>query len=375
MSLIKAITSSSFATSINKGFNNLCYSIGDKFEKSPKKDTFTKVLNKIEPTGANNSFPALLALMIGAVVLPRVTMALKRNPDDKEATMDEIKEILFRDIQTIVIILLATNAIAAGVSGKMSNKVGFALTDKPFEKVFDSDQKGLKGFDEKVQEFVHNPIDKSKKFFKNLVDLINPMGGINAYTNEQIVSKYSGFDSIAEAQKLFNQIAEEKGDKNKVFNTVMDSLIEKQNAAILNAKNAQLTGDSVNVDALEKVLNELNEVKAQGVDELLAKNDDALKAFENSAVGKQLVNFFKDKENKLVTTGTNTNGVLKMAAFAFNILYLGFGLPMLNEKRLERKYLKEQGPDGVEMQQANLNTSSVAKLTNEEKNIFASFIK
>ena len=49
---------------------------------------------------------ALLAgLMTATVILPRVLTAKKRNPDNKEATRDEVKEILFRDVQTVLIIL------------------------------------------------------------------------------------------------------------------------------------------------------------------------------------------------------------------------------------------------------------------------------
>ncbi len=383
-SLVKAITSSSAIHKVNKGFNNVCNSIGSKFESSAHKDTFQKIINKIEPTGVNNSFPVMTALMLVAVILPRVLTALKRNPDDKEATKDEIKEILFRDIQTIVIILLATNAISAVISGKMSNKTGLPLTDKPFEKVFNTTETGFKGFKEKVSEFAHEPIDKLKKLGKNLLDAINPMGGVNTLTDEQIISKYTGYNSISEIQKLFKQIGEEKGDKTKVFNTVMDALIEQQKAVIKNAQDIQSAGGKTDIKALEDVLKEIENVKADGVEKLLEKNGDALDKFEQSTVGKQLVKFFGDKENKLAQTGTNTNGVLRMAAFVFNILYLGFGLPALNEKRLEKKYLKEGAPTGVKMEKINepkqtpdntTNSLEGHKLTVKEVKIFSSFVK
>lgn len=379
---IKALTSSNFtkgvAKSITNGFNKLCYNFGNAFEKSPKKDLFIKIDNVIEPTRGSNSFPVFLTMMLAAVVIPRVVTALKRNPDDKEATQDEIKEILFRDMQTIACILLATNTVAAIISGKMTSKSGLPLTNKPFEKVFDTTATGLKGLKEKASEYAHNPIDKTKKNLKNLLSALNPMGGVNASTNEQLASKYTGFESIDDIKKVFNRIQNERGNKAKVFDIVLDTLIEKQQSIINNAQNIQKAGGSADCEKMEAVLKELQSIKQAGVEKFLESNSDEL---ANTKAGKQIIEFFKDKNNALYEKGKNLNGVVRTISWAFNILYLGFGLPALNQKRLEKKYLNadEKKPDGVKTVKKeeieNTNSLNGHKLTVNEVKIFSPFVK
>ena len=135
MTAINKITSSSFAQGISKKMGSLCSNIGDRLantvDKTPDKDKFiSKFLKTVEPTGANNPFVTLATLMIGTVIIPRVLTAGKRNPDNKEATRDEIKEILFRDCQTVLIILFAlksANSLIAGAAtkyGRTGNQPG-----------------------------------------------------------------------------------------------------------------------------------------------------------------------------------------------------------------------------------------------------------
>ena len=85
----KAISSktSQFATKLGGGIENL-------LEKTPKKDTFKKIASALEPTGSNNSFIPMAGIMLGGVVVPRIITAAKRNPDDKEATKDEIYDVI-----------------------------------------------------------------------------------------------------------------------------------------------------------------------------------------------------------------------------------------------------------------------------------------
>ena len=138
------ITSSKLAKNVSKASSNAAKKVGSGIssilEKSPKADTFKKVLSAIEPTGGVNAFIPMASLMVGTVVVPRVITAGKRNPDDKEATKDEITEILFRDVQTILVVLFllkATNSIVAGKTTKIS---GLPMTNKPYEKIFDSEE-------------------------------------------------------------------------------------------------------------------------------------------------------------------------------------------------------------------------------------------
>ena len=170
-SITSKITNSKALKSIPQKMNNISVKIGSKFDKlCSKSDTFQKVVNALEPNGGDNSWFLMLGLM-AMVVGPRITTAAKRNPDNKEATKDEIKEILFRDIQTISIIMLslkAMNALISAAAGKMS---GIPMSNKPYIEMFNS--KGLKN---KAMEFIQEPLQKTKILFKNIFDTINTIG-------------------------------------------------------------------------------------------------------------------------------------------------------------------------------------------------------
>ena len=103
----------------------------------------SKAFKLFEANGADNSFFGLATIMGCFVVIPRINSALKRNPDNKEATMDEIKEILFRDLQTIAIILFglkSMNSVIANLSTKITK---IPLVNQPYKKVFGKGDESL----------------------------------------------------------------------------------------------------------------------------------------------------------------------------------------------------------------------------------------
>ena len=108
---INSITSSKMFQQAAKRANKVSSAIGNALEKSPHKDTFDKVINAVDPTGANNAFIPMTLIMLLFVILERVKTAMTRNPEKKEETKDEIFEILRRDVQTVAIILFALKAI------------------------------------------------------------------------------------------------------------------------------------------------------------------------------------------------------------------------------------------------------------------------
>ena len=91
-----------------KYVNKAANSIGSIIEKNKLAQN---VMDKFEAKGGDNSFYSLVTIMLGFVLIPRIKSALQRNPDDKEKTMDEIGEILFRDIQTIAIMLFGLKSM------------------------------------------------------------------------------------------------------------------------------------------------------------------------------------------------------------------------------------------------------------------------
>ena len=281
-----------------------------------------KIIKTYDPTGANNTFAGLTTLMLGMVILPRVLTAKKRNPDNKEATADEIKEILFRDIQTVVIILFALKSLDAVICRLVSKMQGLPLTNKAYKNVFRPDSNLKIG-------------DRIKNAFSNIVDTLNPTGGIIKYSNDEIVTRYSNYDSIDQVKKLFNELPKQGGDNQKVFKKILNSMIDSQKTLIAHKKSQKAGGITVSTKKAEEVINKLNGLKEKSWEVI---NDEKL----DKDVAAKIVDFFKDPNNNLVTYGKKLGAILKTIALAIEVSYLGFGLPALNQRRLEKKYLSDK---------------------------------
>ncbi len=311
---------------INQGYNKL----GSKI--AANNGGFDKFIKKFEPTGANNSFLGLVTLMVGMVIAPRVLTAARRNPDNREATMDEIKEILFRDIQTVLIILFSLKAIDS-VAGRISSKIkGLPMTTKPYKKLFETSEKGINGLKEKGKEILFHPLKKLKIIGKNVLDTLHPTGGVRKYRNDEFVQKYSGFSSIEEIKKMFEEIKNNGGNPDKIFNDVMKSIIKKQEQVIKTQNEVAHAGFSAVTKKPQEILDSLKNIKERGLSSL---NDTDL----NKNVRELIQDFFKEPDNELVRGGKRLGAVLRTGALAIETGYLGFGLPALNQRRLEKKYL------------------------------------
>ncbi len=344
--------------------------VQNALEKSPKKDIFSKIAKTLEPTGANNAFIPMASLMIGTVIVPRVLTAAKRNPDDKEATKDEIAEILFRDVQTVVIILFALKSINSLVAAVASKTSGLPMTNKPYQELFQNTDKGLKGISEKAKEFIQNPVDKLKKITTNILDTLHPTEGVRALTNDEFVSKYSGYSSAEEISKMFDEIKSQKGDPDKIFEKVMNILIKKQQNVINRQRKLGLAGVYVNQEKTQEILKSLVDLKEKGLaglkDGKISKKAESL-----------LVDFFQDDKNRLVLDAKGLNAALRTGALAFEAAYLGFGLPALNQKRLEKKYLSSDKKENISSARGQNSATTINPNTikaNQVK-IFNKFIK
>ena len=85
----------------------------------------------------------------------------------------------------------------------------------------------------------------------------------------------------------------------------------------------------------------------------------------------------KDKDNALVKQAKGLNAWLRTAALAIESTYLGFGLPALNQKRLEKKYLENQPSfkSNFEKQQKASDTLIDKTIRPQEVKIFHQFLK
>ena len=354
---------------ITSGLNTACTGIGKAVSniQSPKvKGAVDKLTKMFDPTGTDNTFFGMASLMVFTVVIPRIMTAMKRNPDDKEATMDEIKEILFRDIQTILIMLFALKT-ANSLIGHIATKAGgLPMVNKTYDKLCPNiEEKGLKGIGLKFLDTVSHPIEKAKITFGNIGKALNPLGGVYALSNDEFVQKYSGYNSIPEIKKLFENIKECGGNENEVYKNVVNSLIKEQEKAIKLAQKQNLAGGATqDIGSMEKILNALKELKSEGLSSLDKEdiNEDAARHF---------ISFFQDKDNKLVKKSKILNAWLRAGALAFESLYLGFGLPALNQKRLEKKYLQ----NNPQKQQDTFSKNIRNDLNQNELNLYKNFIK
>ena len=368
------IASSQVVKNAAKYANNATTKLGgvieNVLEKSPKKDIYSKIINTLEPTGTNNAFIPMATLMVGTVIVPRVLTAAKRNPDDKEATKDEITEILFRDVQTVLIMLFALKSINSIVAALASKSSGLPMTNKPYLEIFNNKDKGLKGISEKANEFIHNPIDKLKKIATNILDTLHPTEGVITLTNDEFVSNYSGFGNSAQISKMFDKIKDQKGNPDKIFNKVMNILIKKQKIAISQQEDLTRAGFTIANNKAQSILEALIELKEKGLKGLKEEN-------LNKDVENLLVHFFQKEDNRLVLDAKGLNAALRTAALAFEAIYLGFGLPALNQKRLEKKYLSNEAKNTLSSarEQASATTINSKTIKANEVKIFNKFIK
>ncbi len=351
---------------------NTATNIGSKVNNSK---VAQKALQYTDPKGFNNTFGVLVGLMTTMVVAPRVITAAKRNPNDKEATKDEISEILFRDVQTCAIILFALKILNSVIASKVGKMSGLPMTNKPFLKVFDNDTKGVQGVQDKICEFVQHPLEKTKRIGKNFIDLIHPTGGVKSLNDAEFATKYSGFKSFNEVEKMFNQIDEQGGNANKVFkNKVLKNLIESQTSKLNEATeklNSNIASAAEEVEVYSSNIKNLKVLGNKGV-ECFKDNGEQI----DDSVKQLLMNYFKDSKNALVVNGGRLSSTLRTMALAIESIYLGFGLPALNQKRLEKKYLSNNQNE-KELSEISKDNSALVgkKLDTNEAKLFGQFIK
>jgi len=368
---IKNISNSDFSKA-KKAFNSAAKKVGENISKVKPDSALNKFINGIEPTGSNNSFPIMTSLMVGTVILPRVITAAKRNPDNKEATKDEITEILFRDVITVITVLFALKSMNSVIAG-LVNKKGLPMTNKPYRMLFDTKTSGLKGIDEKAKEFVNHPLQKLKVIAQNALDVLHPTDGIRALTNDEFVAKYSNYNSFDDVVKMFNQIEADGGDKKKVLNNIIDDLIKKQEDLIKKHSfearqipniNGSVNEFDINVLREKRLLKNLKDIKNLDFSDF--------EKIEDKSVKDIFVEYLKNPDNTLVMKAKKLNAGLRTFALALEASFLGFGLPTLNQKRLEKKYLGKNKNQDIYVAKNNADNSSTNLI---DRNIKAHEIK
>lgn len=329
----------------------------------------SKCVDAFEPNGGDNTFFGLATIMFAAVLAPRINSALKRNPDNKEATKDEITEIVFRDLQTIAIMLFglkSLNSIVGNIGTRLS---GIPMVDVPYKKLF---SEGAKEISKKAQEFAQHPVEKLKILGSNVLKTLNPIGGSSSLTGEKIKTMYANYASADDVKKFLNDIPNHGGDKEKVFSKIKNSIMKNfdtkidaiKSMAQYDIKTGKLS-DTVqkNIDSALQAKKYFENLK---LDDFLSDNFIMEKGYE-----KELVNFFADKNNALAKSANRVSDWLRTLALGIEVAYLGFGLPALNQKRLEKKYLKNPAQN----QQVSFNPITDRHIKAQEIKLYSQFIK
>lgn len=349
---ISKITSSltPIKNALGKRVNNVANKIGNFVDKS---DIAKKAVNIFEPNGGDNSFFGLASIMVFAVLIPRVITALRRNPEDKEATKDEITGILFRDVTTILTMLFALKTMNSVVSNIGTKMTGIPMVNKPFEDLFDGKT---------------SLVDKAKKFGKNIALALNPIGGSVSLSGDEINRRFTNLKDVSQVQKLLEDVPHHGGNSEKVFEKIKTSMIEyleKMKKDI----NANILEPTQDIKEKESIINgALDWFKKTNYTDFMNKNTKASKNINNA-----IEKFFNNNKNPIALSAKRVNAWLRTTALAIEVFFLGFGLPTLNQKRLEKKYLSEK-PIGEERGK-NFTPSNDRQVKAQEIKLFSSFMK
>ena len=204
--------------------------VGGTVDNVLENDKFSKkVLKAYQPVGSNNSFLGLATIMLTGAIIPRVITASKRNPNDKEATKDEIQEILFRDVQTVGIILFALKILNTIVSAGATAKTGIPMTNKAFQKVFTFVKEDgiIKNLKKNASDFIKYPKEKFSKIGKNILDIIHPTGGNIAMDKISAIATYSNFKTPEEVIACFKQMDKQGGNSKRAYKTFQKAYEKK----------------------------------------------------------------------------------------------------------------------------------------------------
>ena len=189
---------------------------------------------------------------------------------------------------------------------------------------------------------------------------------------------------MSEVYKMIIATKEAGGDPQKVYDKIINGAIETQKTLIEGDQDkgimglierAKLTMNS-NGKISETSQKEIDNAKniLSSLEALKDKHPEDLLKVEDVSTINSILNFLKNPKNALVHDGKKLCASLRFAALAFECLYLGFGLPALNQKRLEKKYLKNNPQNKPE--QTNTSSTLINKsIKANEVKLYNSFVK
>lgn len=267
--------------------------------------SFLRKLNeKMEYSGISMPVLALGIVSFGAILLPRLIKARDNT---------ERAEILQRDVTTIIIMMMGAFSLRNIMSTLSAKKSGYAL---------------LQGN------------HKANPFVKTL-NLFNPFGSTNILSSSQLVSKYSKIDNYKEGFYGFSKFLNDNGgDAKKFFSS------DKKLKRIVENLYKQFKPD--------KGASKFQEASKKDIAEMF-KHINTLS--DKSDILKELTGLFQKTDNTFVKKAKFMNSFFDfLSTFFFIPLFLGVGLPKINEKTVRK--MVEENPDAMknsQIQIMNLN--------------------
>ncbi|MBQ9244680.1 hypothetical protein IJ182_00265 [bacterium] len=264
---------------------------------------FGKIANAFEFSGPNVSFPLLLGIMGGGILIPRTLRA--KDKYDRE-------EILRRDLVTCAVMCFAEKELRKGFSKLNETKSGLVLASKD------------KGF-------------QDKSLPKKIFEYLRPINGVKVMTTDQIISRYTNIGDYNGGIKGFCDFVSGQGGH---LGKVMSLTEESQN----------IVGGLLQAKGITDITKADNNIITTALDE--AKDTEAVQ---------RLISLFKDKNNPWVQKAKTLNA--RFTALSVLVLvpvFLGFLLPAINERATKKRINKEK-----ELKAAN-NQNSNSTILNSE---------
>ncbi len=210
--------------------------LGAKVRKPGRLNNFSKGM---EFDGTSLSMPAMLALMFGFCLPPRLVNAQSQT---------DRKEILFRDVTSFIAILFGAKAITKVSSDVFAKQSGLALNTKP--------------------------VDHNNNILKKVWHYVYPEGGVNVLDSETLVANYSKVDNFKNGiNDMFKFVNENGGNVGKML-TIDPEICEEATKILGKKPDAKMDFSEIN-NAFKKARKE-NTKEYQNIIKILSDPNNKL---------------------------------------------------------------------------------------------------
>ncbi len=269
-------------------FTGAASAINEKLGKAVTKGGWLKKLSDtFEFDGASMSVPAMLTLLFGFCLPPRLRNA--KGEHDK-------REIMVRDISSFIAILFAAKTLSRSFSTLFAKLSGLALNVKP--------------------------ADHDKGVFYKLKNYLTPSGGVTVLSSEQLASKHSNLKQYKDGIMGYIEFLKNTGgDPRKVF--AMDKTVKTASEDILKAA-------GVKFDKIKNVsMNDFEKAFRQAMEQ----DTDAVKTIYKA---------FESTDNKFVRIAKTLNSSFEFASIIFLVPAFMIWLARYCEKMTKENKEKER---------------------------------